>query len=376
MADLEAADVSGMPGGGATNGDTIWAAAERGAAALEAQLKSEGKPVPGEGAGAVSVTEHREAERDELEEKTPQAKRQSKPEPAAADKNIRELEALAEKHGFKVNGNRIEPAERVAFREEKRKAREQLQREQAAFQARMQEEGSKTQGSSVKFQAFEKALADGDVDGLAKTAGFKDWRELVNDYTRRSASPEYKRIKELEEQTQRIAAEREQEKQRAESERQSSAKSQQISTYKSGMADTMKEAGGELEKMAGDPEIIDLLYQVANEHYRATGEEPDITELVETPSRWLGGKTPLDLLRHKWEALSAIFGDRPAKVETPQGDARRSGSSPRSKEPNRVPKTVSQRNAAEASGPTDFKSDKEFMAHFTQLLNQSTHTSG
>jgi hypothetical protein len=369
-------DVSGMPPGGAEVGDTIWAAAERGAAALEAQLKSEGKPVPGEGAGAISVTESREAEREELEQKTPQAKKTEAKPPAAADRNLRELEALAEKHGFKVNGNRIEPAERVAFRAEKQKAREQLRQEQAAFQARMQEEGSKVQGASVKFQAFEKALESGDADGIAKAAGFKDFRSLVDDYTKRSASPEYKRIKELEEQTQRLAAEREQEKQRAQEAHQQQTKTQQIAAYKVSMADTMKSHGDVLEKMAGDSEIVDLLYQVADAHYRATGEEPDVSELVETPSRLLGNRTPLDLLRSKWEALSAIFGDRPAKDEASKEVARRSGSSPRSKEPNRVPKTVSQRNAAEASGPTEFKSDKEFMAHFTELLNQSTHTSG
>lgn len=358
-------DVSGMPPGGAESpGESMWAAAERGAAALEAASG---------GAPASPVAEAREAERAELETKTPQAK----PEPKAAggEKNIRELEALAAKHGFKVNGNRIEPAERVAFREEKAKARAAIQRDRDQFQALMREEGAKHQGSAAKFQAFEKALEARDVDGLAKAAGFKDFRALLDDHTKQLASPEYRRIQELEKRDREREERDQSERQRREQEQQTANQAQQIQAYKVSLAETMKDNGGQLEKMAADPELVDLMYQVANAHYRATGEEPDIAELIETPSRMLGNKTPLDLLRSKWEALNAIFSDRPAKDEASSEAARRSGSSPRSKEP-RVPKTVSQRNAAEASGPTEFKSDKEFMSHFTNLLNQSTHTSG
>lgn len=368
-------DVSGMPAGGAeTPGETMWSAAEKMAAAHEAKLTAEGRPIPG-GAEQSSTVADRETERAELEEKTPQVRKDAKPT-AGASADLKELEALAKKHGFSLNGNRVEPAERVKMREEKRQARESLELEKRKFQAWAQEEAGKMQGGGAKFAAFEKAVEAGDTDGMAKAAGFKDWRSLIDEHTKRLASPEYRRIQELEKRDR----EREERDQQAERQRREHAdtvaKTEKIAAYKVSMAETMKETGGQLERMSADKQIVDLLYDCADAHYRATGEEPDLEELIETPSRLLGGATPLDRLRKTWESLSAIFGDHPAdKDEASKEVAGRRGSSPRSKEP-RVPKTVSQRNAAEASGPTEFKSDKEFMAHFTSLLNQSTHTSG
>lgn len=368
-------DISGMPPGGAENkGDSLWAQAEKLAEEHEAGLKAAGKPIPG-AADASPDAETRAAEREELEKTAPIAKKADK---SSSDQSnaLRELEKLAEKHGFKVNGNRIEPSERVAFREEKRKWRETQQRELTQLQTRIQEESGKYAGSSAKLQALEKALSDGDLDGIAKATGFKDWRAVVDEQTKRMASPEYKRIRELEQKQAEFDERERQTAQRHKEAAEAQARNERISAYKVGMGESMKSAGGQLEKMASDPELVDFLYTVTDAHYRATGEELEVEELVETPSRMLGGKTPLDLLRSKWEALNAIFGDRPAsKDEAPEGVARRSGSTSRSKEP-KVPKIVSQKNAAEASPPAEFKSEAEFMRHFTELLNQSTHVSG
>lgn len=364
-----------MPAGGAEGqGESIWSAAEKLAEAHEAKLAAEGKPIP----GAEHAPQRTEDSPDPAKPAAAAAGPAKKaplgaPTPAATD--LSELEAIAAKHGMKVNGNRIEPAERVKFREEKRIAQERLQQREAEIARKAAEFEQKSQGSSAKLSAFEKALESRDVDGLAKAIGFKDWKELVNEHTKQLASPEYKRIQELE----RRDAERQERDRQAEAQRNHEAEqariNESIKAYKVGMAEDLKGRGGQLSAMGEDPELVDFLYSVSADHYRATGDELDLEELVSTPSRLLGNKTPLDLLRSKWEALSAIFSDQAASPEAPLGAARRSGSSPRSREP-KVPKTVSQSKTAEASPPAEFKSEKEFMRHFTELLNQSTHVSG
>ena len=368
-------EIDTMPAGGAEGaGESIWAAAEKMAAAHEAKLTAEGKPIPG--------AEHAPQRTEDSPEpaKAPAAAAPAKAKvplgaPAAAATDLTELEALAAKHGMKVNGNRIEPAERVKFREEKRIAQERLQGREAEIARKEREIEQKGSTSSAKMQAFERAVEARDVEGLARAVGFKDWRSLVDEHTKQLASPEYKRIQELERrESERAERDRQTEAQRAHEAEQARI-GESIKAYKVGMTEDLKGRGGQLEKMGDDPEMVDFLYQVSADHYRATGDELDLDELVSTPSRLLGGKTPLDLLRSKWEALNAIFSDQAALPEAPSGVAARSGSTPRSREP-KVPKTVSQRNAAEASPPAEFKSEAEFMRYFTEQLNQSTHTSG
>ncbi len=365
-----------MPAGGAESGDSAWEAAEKGAAAHEAELVAQGLPVPGGDAGAIQETE---APAKPAEPTKPAAKGRTEP---TGDKSakLKRLEALAGELGMRVDANRVEVAERVKLREERRQHREQITREQAQFQARMAEESGKFQGSAAKYEAFEKAREANDFEGMAKASGFDSWKALVNEHTKRMASPEYREIQELK----RRDAEREEaiktDRARQEQAQQAQQHATSIAAYKAGMAEELKASGIQVdgvrvEAMASDPHIVGMLYDVRADHYRATGEELDLQEVLETPSRAFGGKSILDVLEESYQNLGKIFGDRPVQDEAASAATPRGGPSSRSRE-RKPPKTVSQRNAAEASAPPEFKDDAEFKRYFTGLLNQSTHTSG
>lgn len=227
--------------------------------------------------------------------------------------------------------------------------------------------------SRGKSEAFNKALESRDFDGMAKASGFKDWRDMLNEQTRSMASPEYREIQELKkrdaERDAAIKTEREQREQWAAQQQQLEG----IKAYKVSMAEDMRTRGGELEPMAEDPDLVNMLYDVRADHFRRTRDELDLEELLDTPTPLLGGKSPLDKLRAMRDSLNAIFGDHPSdQDEAASAAARRGGQSARSRE-RKPPKVVSQRNAAEASAPPEFKDDAEFKRYFTGLLNQSTH---
>ncbi len=368
-----------MPPGGAEQGESAWSAAEKMAEAHEASLRAEGRPVPGEQAGSIVSSE------------PPPVADASKPEPAKkpapkatvpeSDKSAirKQIEELAAKAGMKVDGNRVEVAERVALREERRVMREAMSRELEKQRSQLTEKERAAEAKREKFEAFEAAHSKSDLEGMAKAAGFASWRELVNEETKRMASPEYRRVQELEK--------REQEREKAEKEREARAAEEHaqrervagIQAYKVSMAEQMKEAGGELEHMADDADLVNMLYDVRAAHFQRTREELDLQELLDTPTPLLGGKTPLDKLRSMRDSLNAIFGDHPADLdEAASAAARRGGQSSRSRE-RKPPKVVSQRNAAEASAQPTFddtpEGQKAYKAYFTQLLNQSTHPS-
>lgn len=373
-----------MPPGGAEAGESTWSAAEKLADAHEASLRAKGEPIPGEQAGSI-VSSEPVAHTAEVVKPEPgkPAKPAAKPAAAvpAADKSaiIKEIEALAAKAGMKVDANRVEVAERVALREEKRRFRESAAREQSEIRARLAKEMQDSADARGKAEAFTKALDGGDFDGMARAAGFKDWREMLNEQTKRMASPEYRRVQELErrEQERERAAKEADERRIAAEQQQQQARS--IQEYKAAMADELKTHEGMLGRMAADPDIVDLLYQVRAEHYRATGDELELAELAEQPARVLGGKSALDLLRSKWEALNEIFGDHPADLDEADSSAARRGGQPSRSRERKPPKVVSQRNAAEASAQPTFddtpEGQKAYKAYFTQLLNQSTHPS-
>ena len=372
-------DIGEMPAGGAEPGESAWAAAEKLAEAHEAELVSKGLPVPGGDAGSVQETPASEAKPEQAKQ-APKGK--DKPaEPVASDKSaeLKQLEAMAAKLGYKFDGNRVEVAERVALRNERRQLREQMGRELAQHQAKIAEETTKFQGSAERYRAFEAAREANDFEGMAKAAGFDSWKALVNEHTKRLASPEYREIQELKrrdaEREEAIRKDREAQAQAQQAQQQATS----IAQYKAGMADEMKAGGGQLEAMAADPHMVNMLYDVRAEHYRQTGEELDLQEVLETPSRVFGGKSILDVLEESYQNLSKIFGDRPAQAEASQEVAPRGGSSSRSREQKKPPKTVSQRNAAEASAPPTFpdtpEGEKAFKAYFAQQLNQATSIS-
>ena len=223
-----------MPAGGGEAGESAWAAAEKLAAAHEADLTAKGIPVPGGDAGTVQESAH-DAEPAKVEPTKPAAAK-AKPEPAG-DKSalLRQIEELASKAGMKVDGNRVEVAERVALRNERRQHREQLERDRAQLQALQAQESGKYQNHA----AFEKAREANDFEGMAKASGFDSWKALVNEHTKRLGSPEYREIQELK----RRDSEREEAIQRDRQERERAQQAQQqatsIAAYKSSMAEEL-----------------------------------------------------------------------------------------------------------------------------------------
>lgn len=326
-----------------------------------------------EAEGTTPAAAEDAAEGEEKPAPTKKTKAAPAPSRAAADGTDPELEQLRElarKKGFVVDGNRVEVSERIRLREERQRHREAIAKREAELSTRDQELGTRAE----KLKAFEEAHSKRDLDGLARAAGFENWRAIVDEQAKMMASPEYREIQapkkaqaERDERDKRFAEEQTQRQQYE-------AKEREIAAYKLSMADEMTKAGDVLEAMAGDPDIVQILYAARAEHYTTTGDELSLEDLIETPARVTGGKAPLDLLRAKWESLDRIFGNRTAEVSEASEAASRSGVNS-AKPAKKPPKTVSQKNATEVAAPAKFASEEEYMRHFTRLLEQSSHTS-
>jgi hypothetical protein len=256
-------------------------------------------------------------------------------------------------------------AERVAWREERRQARAQLQRQEAEFHGLVARTRGDLEKRYAPLIAAQEALARDDIDGFAKAIGKGSWKDLVKERQQKIMSPEAQRIAELEQRErdreEKTARERQEAEQRAAQEHEHRV----IGQYKSELSETMTKSEDQLVRaLAKHPEFCDAVYQVQREHW--DGETPIPPEEAVRMKR---GDAPaiVDMLRASYQALHEAFGPpAAAKQEAPTGAADRSGSSPRGKQ-----KPLSRNGAAEASPKASWKNDQEFISTWAKRLDES-----
>lgn len=362
---------------------SIWAKAEAKAEAHEKQLEKVAAKVSGDKPPAEPKTAPSDTEPspppDDDEDKSEPAKDKAKPkeepkeEPAEEPSDERaQLDALAKKLGYSIDGNRVAVNERVKFRQEKQEWRTNQSTREAEFQAlvtKTREDLDKQYGRGARaVEAWER----GDFDGVAKALENDDkanWKSLNSAGATKMRSPEAKRIAELEErERQREQAEQ----QRADDAKRQAAEQEQqqaVVAYKERLRGQMGESDNRIVKALSKlPQFVDAVYLVQNEHWDRESADsiPKPDEALNLP---FGGRPLLDTAKEMWQALSEAFGDPDASnQEAPNGVGSRTAEA--SARPGKKPKTLSRNGAAEVSA-TGKRSDQEWLSHWSKRIAEA-----
>jgi hypothetical protein len=344
--------------------EALWAKAEAKADAFEASAP---KVAP------VAAPAPAKDEPDDEAEAEPAAKADKpKDDPAEpADPDRAQLEELAKKHGFVVDGNKVTVQERVKWREDVRKDRERAAKRDQEFTAKVSEvEANLHQRFGRASKALE-AWEKGDFDGVAKALEGDDkigWRDLQGRAAQRIMSPEAKRIRELEErETARERADRERQEQQAQAEEQQKltharAEFQQKLTTNMGSSENRV-----VKALSAAPQFVGAVMSVIEREWRENGRSLSAEEALHED---FGGAKLIDNAKTLWHSLSAAFGDPdPSNQETPSGAGNRGAED--SARPGKKPKTLSRNGAAEVSARGKYKDDSDFIAQWSKRIAEA-----
>lgn len=269
----------------------------------------------------------------------------------------------ADKAGEKTGTEgKLTVKERVELREERRKAKEalagreqQLSQREAAFTAK---EAALSQ--SAKARELYEA---GDYDGAAKAAfGATSWNEMNDVAARAFASPEYKRVKALEERDKVREAERERERQANMSASQQAREQKILGDFRATLDVSLPKAEDETiaALAAEDPDFVAAVFDTVVAAARR-GEDLDPIEVAEEI---------VESARARFAKMQKVFGGRPASaVEAARAATpTRAGST---QQPVKPHKHVSRSTATEASAPAEFENDQDWIAFGAKALRRA-----
>ena len=295
----------------------------------------------------------------------PAAEKPAAPAPAA-DKKA-QLEALAKELGFRIDGAAVSVAERVQFREQRRKFNEATATQQAEFNRGFQAKLAELEAPRAAFAAWQA----GDFDGFAKALGEGDWNGLNRKAIQRHADPNYKLVQELRDKEAKREADEKAAKERYQAQQREQATAQQINTYKVNLGKLATESTDPVARaFADDPMFLDAVYRVQAENF-VEGQDPISIEDAIRLSPRRGGSPLLEELRALYKRAAAAFAaseesDRATtKPESAQAGRGRAA-------PELVKKTVtsiSTKKATEASAPvaSDTRS-KDWLKNATERM--------
>lgn len=235
------------------------------------------------------------------------------------------------------------PADWAKLREERRQWKAASDKREAALAAKEAEIAAKMKAAETTSPERIRSLIEaGNFDAVAQAMGAKSWEELNSTAARAFATPEFRRIRELEEKQARIEAERAEERRQLQAQQQEAQRQQaerafftHIETETKGSADPIVKA------LAEEPEFIGAVYQHMAAHYTATGEELDVSDAAQTIVAGVKQRFA------RWAKIQGLQPTPPQQAETTQvvtPDRAGSTSSPRGR-----PKHVARTRAAEAA---------------------------
>lgn len=334
---------------GATGGKPIPAGATKARPVLADVGKAKAGGVPGEASG-------------------------EQPALAAGGETPAELAELAKKHGFVVEGGKVVPRERHAFREERRQARAELQKAREAFDAEAGKTKAQLQAEGRAVYAAKRALDADDFDGFAQALGHKDWNALNEKVINRFADPNYKRLQELErdkqQREQREAQQREQQIAQAKQQQELAAQAE----YKQGLSATMAESSDPfVAAMADDPAFVNAIFRIQEQHF--DGHETITAEEAVRLKPKDGGSPLLETLRGLYNRLhrSGVFAETEEGARSTQNTTRPAAKQAATGTPRgpakKVTTTLSQKDAQEATGAVDVKNKDQFFRYALAKLN-------
>lgn len=263
------------------------------------------------------------------------------------------------------------PAERAQFRAEKRAFKAKAAEREAAIAKREQElaaEKAQLAAASLspeKIRALDEA---GDVDAIAKLAGYQGWNEMVAAQARRFASPEYKAVQELkakQKAAEERAAKMEQEREeRASAERGAEIQKAQVAAVQKTLAEWADRP--DVVAASEDPAFAQAVTGIVAKNlakYNHVTDEDVREEMTEAIDQ------VMESARKSYEALQKIFGDQStAKTEAARAvTPNRAGS----KQPASASKHVSKAKATEASAAPDLSDDRAWHEYAKRELSKS-----
>jgi hypothetical protein len=334
-------------------GDT-WAAQVERAQKLAEAAEAEGKIAPHHLDGAP--------ESDGEEEAPPEGEEQPAPKPAAKKPEAKAKKEETEDEPEDKNAGKVTPDERVNFRKEKAKWREQRDQKDAEFRKLVKEADTKY----ARLTEVEALFAAGDVVSAVEKLSGKKWNDVQKEAINRVKGVD-PRVDKLERELQAEREAREKaEADRAEREEQE-AVSRERTRWMAGLREELSDGEDEVSALATHEKLgfLDDVFEAQKREFDPdTGETISAREAAEQViSNW----------RSLWEDLSAVFGDRPAsKAEgSRNGAAHRKGSTS-AKPGGKPPTTLAQRKAAEASPKASAElSEEEWLKRNTRRLREA-----
>jgi hypothetical protein len=335
---------------------SIWERAAAKAEAFEANLRAEGKPVPGDAAEpeaeAAETTETPAADAKPEPEK-PKAKADAKkPEAApASDDKRAQFDALAKELGYTVDANAVTVNERVKWRNERQRDKQKAAERDRAFEARVAQTEKNLESKFGRGAMAAEAWDKGDFDGLATAlAGEKtSWKDLQGKAGKLLLSPEHKRIRELEDREQARERQAQQEQQAAAEQRQRAEQAQARQQWHANLSQEMAASENQqLKALAKLPMFVSAIMDIQGEAYQRGEELPTPEQAL---SRSYGGSPLIDNARNLWQSLSQAFGS-PAPSSQEAANAAGNRSAEDSARTAKRAKTASRSGATEVSEKT------------------------
>ena len=253
------------------------------------------------------------------------------------------------------------------FRDWKRAEKQKLAEREAKIAERERALASKPiEPGALTIAQLRQTFDEDKDDDFFKSLGFKDANDYVQHRVRRAASPEYKRIRQLEQEREAEKAQRAKEQQeRQQQEQQQALSAQQKRDVETVKTELAKHEDADVVGLAGeDSEFVEAVYFTTLQKLYPQGptgvaaDPEDIEEAFKESVQEIKERA-----RKKYETLSKFFGDRPtSKDATPV----RAGSR---QQP--AAKHVSKQKGTEAASSAKEMTDKEWLAFAEQELNRA-----
>lgn len=229
------------------------------------------------------------------------------------------LAIVAKKLNMAVDGTTIANADAVKHRHNIREQQRKLEERERAMSEQLAAKIKEHEGDIELGRALKKAKASGDYDGVAKALGEENWEALQNDFIKRLADPNHQRLLELEKQIKQREEQEQTQRQQAEQRAQEQQRQALVQGYKQKMSVDMRASKDPaVAKLAGFPDVVEMLYTVQNDNFdRTTNSTVTLEQAMDLPMPGNRG-TPRAILRQWRDALTEAF---PADAAAPAGGA-------------------------------------------------------
>lgn len=286
---------------------------------------------------------------------------------------LEEIKALAEEVGLEVDDRGVHHSERAKWRQKMREDRNALREDYDRQVAELEQRAASLADKFSQAEQLASAIEDSDHDKIAELMGHKSWMELNRSFAHKAQSPQYKEMQALKKKIAEQEAQAEARQKRLQEEQRAQAESAKRTEYAEDVRSYLADGEDDtLAHLSSDPRFIETI--IYHQEQAFDGRETisvteaadlalrDMRAAYEGMSRYLGHQTASE--ESEMPADEAIVESMPARGENAKPTRRRK------------PKTVSQKQAIEASEPDngDFD-DGDWLKKWTpRLQNSHSHS--